>query len=212
MLKRTKHDKRATSEEPIFVDDQLYTELAKLIDKLAWGYSEKNKTLLQLRDKALFALLIVAGTRASEAVKLKKKQFRTYPNRIEIAQVETEKHGLTRKRVIMPLEGNLGPITRVFQEWFVTLPDEPEAYIFPRASPDKIIYSKHIGRVRVYQIVSQSGMFPHWARAVCANIWATVFGKDAWKLKNYMGWKRLESSSPYIQSNWEEDENKIYKV
>ena len=71
MLKRTKHDKRATSEEPIFVDDQLYTELAKLIDKLAWGIP-KNKTLLQLRDKALFALLIVAGTRASEAVKLKK--------------------------------------------------------------------------------------------------------------------------------------------
>jgi len=212
MLKRTKHAKRATSDEPIFVDQQLYSELSKLITQLAWDYSEKNKTLLQLRDKALFALLIVAGVRASEAVKLKKKQFRAYPNRIEIAQVETEKHGLLRKRVIMPLEGNLGPITRVFQEWFVTLPDEPEAYIFPRASPDKIIYSKHIGRVRVYQIVSQSGMFPHWARAVCANIWATVFGKDAWKLKNYMGWKRLESSSPYIQSNWEEDENKIYKV
>jgi hypothetical protein len=55
-------------------------------------------------------------------------------------------------------------------------------------------------------------MFPHWARAVCANIWAAVFGKDAWKLKNYMGWKRLESSSPYIQSNWEDDEKKIYEI
>jgi integrase len=212
MLKRTKHDKRATSDEPIFVDSQLYLELSKLIDKLAWGYSEKNIALLQQRDKALFALLIVAGPRAAEAIQLKKKQFRIYPNRIEIAQVETEKHGLIRKRIIMPLEGNLAPITQVFQKWFEKLPDDPEAYIFPRAGADSINYSKHISRVRVYQIVSQSGMFPHWARAVCANIWATVFGKDAWKLKNYMGWKRLESSSPYIQSNWEEDEYKIFKV
>ncbi len=210
-MKRTKHEKRATSEEPIFIDNQLYTELAKLIDKLAWEYSDKNLTL-QLRDKALFAFLIVAGTRASEAVILKKKQFRLYPNRIEVAQVETEKNGLLRKRIIMPLEGNLAPISKVFLAWFQTLPDDPEAYVFPRARADSTDYNKHIGRVRVYQIISQSGMFPHWARAVCANIWATVFGKDAWKLKNYMGWKRLESSSPYIQSNWEEDESKIYKI
>jgi integrase len=211
-MKRTKQEKRATSDEPIFIDDQLYLELAKLINKLTWDYSAKNLELLQQRDKGLFALLIVAGPRASEAIILKKKQFRVYPNRIEIAQVQTEKHGLLRKRIIMPLEGNLAEITKVFLQWFQTLPDDPDVYIFPRARPDSIDYKEHISRVRVYQIVSQSGMFPHWARAVCANIWATVFGKDAWKLKNYMGWKRLESSSPYIQSNWEEDENKIYKV
>jgi integrase len=211
-MKRTKHDKRATSEEPIFIDEQLYHDLSKLINKLTWDYSAKTPEVLQQRDKALFALLIVAGTRASEAIILKKKQFRVYPNRIEIAQVETEKHGLLRKRVIMPLEGSLSEITKVFLEWFMTLPDEPEAYVFPRCRIYHIDYKNHISRVRVYQIISRSGMFPHWARAVCANIWASVFGKDAWKLKNYMGWKRLESSSPYIQSNWEEDENKIYKV
>jgi integrase len=211
-MKRTKHDKRATSDEPIFVDQQLYAELAKLIDKLTWDYSCKNSEALRLRDRGLFALLIVAGPRANEAVILKKKQFRVYPNHIEIAQVETEKHGLIRKRIIMPLEGNLTGITQIFLEWFQTLPDDPEAYIFPPSTQERFLYSKHISRVRVYQVISRSGMFPHWARAVCANIWATVFGKDAWKLKNYMGWKRLESSSPYIQSNWEEDENKIYKI
>jgi site-specific recombinase XerD len=68
-------------------------------------YSDKNLTL-QLRDKALFAFLIVAGTRASEAVILKRNNS-TIPNRIEVAQVETEKNGLLRKRIIMPLEGNL---------------------------------------------------------------------------------------------------------
>jgi hypothetical protein len=211
-LKRTKQDKRATSDEPIFIDQQLYIELAKPIEQLTWDYSDKNREALQRRDKALFALLIVAGPRAGESVILKKKQFRVYPNRIEIAQVETEKHGLLRKRIIMPLEGSLSEITKIFLSWFNTLPDSPEAYIFPRATATNIDYTKHIGRVRVYQIISQSGMFPHWARAVCANIWAGVFGKDAWKLKNYMGWKRLESSSPYIQSNWEEDAEKIYKI
>ncbi len=209
MLKKTK---RATADEPIFIDNQLYPQLTQLIDKLDWGYSAKNMATLQRRDRAVFALMLVAGTRASETVKLKKKQFRPYINRIEIAQVQTEKNGQTRKRIIMPLQGNLAPITQIFQEWFDTLPEDPETYIFPKATHDKILYHKHIGRVRVYQIVRQSGMFPHWARAVCANIWAAVFGKDAWKLKNYMGWKRLESSSPYIQSNWEDDEKKIYEI
>ena len=207
-----KTKKRATSDEPIFIDQQFYADLAKLLDKIAWDYAAKTREELQSRDKAIFALLIITGLRASEAINLKKKQFRVYTDHIEIAQVPTLKHGATRIRIIMPLKGNLAPITQVFQKWFITLPENPEAYVFPKATPDAIYFNKHIGRGRVYQIIRQTGMFPHWARAVCANIWAKVFGKDAWKLKNYMGWKNLESSSPYIQSNWEEDENKIYKV
>jgi len=209
---RLKTKKRATSEEPIFLNDNLFVELGNLVSNLDWGY-KANKKLLNNRDRALFAFLFLTGCRISEALTLKQKQFCIYSNRIEVVNIVTLKHGSLRAKVILPKSGALRNLTAIFERWLTTV-TQKESYVFPRATTSgDIDWTEHLGRKRAYQIIQPSGKFPHWARAVCETIYGKkVFGNDAWKLKEFMGLKRLDSTASYVQGSWEENEQDIYQL
>ena len=62
-------------------------------------------------------------------------------------------------------------------------------------------------------IKTMTDRFPHWFRSVCETIYGRlIFNSDAWKLKEFMGLRRLDSTTPYVQGSWEEDEEKIFKL
>lgn len=35
---------------------------------------------------------------------------------------------------------------------------------------------------------------------------------ELWKLKQFMGWINLDSSSAYVQGNWEENSREIFRL
>jgi integrase len=213
MLNQTVKRKRATSQEPIFLDAKLFVDLADLINKIDWPYKGPLKEDLVRRDKALFAFMVLTGCRVSEALNIKAKQFRIYPLHIEIANIVTLKRGLIRKRIILPKKGSFKGLTLTVQDWLTSVDWEPDFFIFPRANTKWFAFKHHINRHRAYQVISLSGKFPHWARAVYETIYArSIFKNNAYKLKEFMGLKWLESTSPYVQGSWEENEKEIYKL
>jgi len=49
-------------------------------------------------------------------------------------------------------------------------------------------------------------------QGVCENIYGKlIFNNDAWKLKEFMGLKRLDSTTPYVKGSWKL-QFKIYNV
>lgn len=215
--------KRATKDLPIFLDDNLYENLANIIGALNWDYKSNLKAEYLLRDKALVALLILTGCRISEALRLKRKQFRIYPGQITLKNVETLKHGKIRKEIVLPKRGSLAPFTAIFEAWLIKIPekrdetkqDNPdEYYIFPSGSTKQFNYNKPMTRYRASTIIkSTTGKFAHWFRAVCENIYGKlVFKNSAYKLKDFMGLINLSSTDPYIQADWEEDKEKVFNL
>lgn len=208
--------RRATADEPIFLDAKFFSELDGLIKKIDWPYKSKFAGALVKRDRALFAFIILTGVRASEAIEIRLKQIRPYPGYIEVANIKTIKRGLLRSRVIMPKIGALKVLTLYVEAWLreieVDGPGE-DAYLFPRLAPDGFNYEAHINRHRVYQVIQATGKFPHWGRAVCETLYGKkIFKGDAWKLKQFMGLKRLDSTSPYVQGTWQENEKDVYRL
>lgn len=222
-LKDVEHDKRKTKDIPIYVDDSLYGNLEKIIAKTNWPYKSINADKLLMRDHALVALLILAGLRISEALRLKRKQFRIYEDHILLVNVETAKHGLLRKEIFLPKRGNLARFTEVFEAWLNSIQEDTEEedteewFIFPTGTSRKdepFHYDKPLTRFRVNAIIKETtGKFPHWFRAVCENIYGKmVFQNNAYKLKEFMGLVNLGSTDPYIQAVWQEDKEKIFKL
>ena len=210
MLDRTL--KRATRDEPIFLDAQLYQELEDLVKKITWNYQSNLKLTLQTRDRALFSFLLLTGLRISEALQVKRKQLRIYENRIEAAHLHTVKRGNIRVKVILPKKGALKGLTEIFECW-LTQVKGPESFIFPSGHGSVLNFNKPIDRVRAYQVISLTGKFPHWARAVCETIYGRlIFNNDAWKLKEFMGLKRLDSTAAYVSGSWEESEKNVFKL
>lgn len=211
--------KRATSDEPIIIDtstpqterqsaQQLIKELIEIVSQVEWPY-KTMKHYFWMRDKALLALLFLTGLRVSEALTIKQKQTRIFENKILIVNVQTLKHGKLRDEIDLPKIGSLAPLTAYVEEWLQTV-EEPEHYIFPRGAANKFLWKTPLGRYRAFWIVkSQTGKFPHWARAVCATIYGKVIFHDAFDLKEFMGWRRLDSSSPYVQTNWKAKRKRV---
>jgi integrase len=156
---------------------------------------------------------MLSGLRVSEAVSLTKKQFRVYEDKVILANAQPLKHGLLRPKIILTRKGRLAPFTEIFLEWYNQLPEYAE-YVFGSGCASGISYDKHLSRFRVHRIIkTTSGKFPHWYRSVCESIYArSVFHNDAWKLKAFMGLKSLESTSPYVSGNWEENIEDINSV
>jgi integrase len=209
----SKPKKRGVSDVPIFLDNRLWKELSEVLTMEGWNY-KVNMTEFHQRDKALICLLLLSGCRISEALDLKKIQFRTYDNEIILANVKTEKNGLLRKRIVLPKKGKFEIFSTTFEEWLNKVPTD-DSYIFPSATPHgNLLWNQGLSRYRAHRIIKyMTGKFPHWYRAVCENIYGKiVFKNDAWKLKGFMGYKNLDSTSPYVSGSWEEDEKRIYTV
>jgi hypothetical protein len=214
--------KRSTSDEPIIIDTstpqaekettrQLIANLDILINKMAWDY-KTNKLLLQTRDKAIFALTILAGTRISECLRLKKKQTLISLQKILLVNVETLKHGNLRDEIDLPKIGALAVLTNYVEDWLKYVPDN-EAYIFPRGTNSEakpFLWNQPLSRKRAFWIIkTQTKMFPHWGRAVCETIYGKVIFKDSYDLMQFMGLKRLDSTTPYVQSNWKNKRKRV---
>lgn len=207
-----KKSKRATKDIPIFLDAKLFNDLENLIINTSWVYKSSNRKLLIIRDRALTSLLILAGLRIGEALQLKKKQFRVYSDHILLKNVKTEKNGKLRSEIILPKKGSLAPFTVMFEQWLNSITNE-DGYIFPTCNRNGLDYNKRLTRTRAYRIISKTGRFPHWFRAVSENIYGRlVFGNNPYKLKDFMGLVNLESTAPYIQASWQEDKAKVFKI
>lgn len=204
--------KRATTDEPIYLDAKFFEELRALILKIKWPYKSQLADKLTLRDRALVAFLILTGLRISEAIQVKRKQIREYENRVEVLNLKTLKHNNLRARVMFPKIGAFKPFTFIFLDWLKEVQD-PEAFLFPRWTPAGFKYDKAINRHRAYQTVALTGKFPHWFRAVCETVYGKkIFKNDAWKLKQFMGLRTLEATSYYVQGSWEENEKDVFKL
>lgn len=204
--------KRAVGDEPIFLDKRLFGELFSLINLEGWPY-KTNRQEFQLRDRALMSLLILTGLRISEVLMLRKLQFRVYNKKIMLKSVRTKKSGYTREKITLPKTGSLARFTDVFENW-LRLVSTKEHYIFPCGTAYGFNWHKHLGRKRAFWIIkTTTGKFPHYFRAVCETIYGRIiFKNDAWKLKQFMGLKRLDSTTPYVQGSWEEDEHRIFEI
>lgn len=207
--------KRKVSDVPIFLDDRLWDELHTIINLSGWNY-KTNIRLFKLRDRALICLLILTGLRISEALRLRKLQFRVYDKEIVLANAQTVKRGLMRTRIVLPKSGSLAAFTLVFEEWLNVVPYD-ESYIFPKGTSlraGSFLWDKHLSTKRAFWIIkTTTGKFPQWFRGVCETVYGRlIFKSDAWKLKEFMGLKRLDSTTPYVKGTWEEDEHRIYEI
>lgn len=206
--------KRSVSDIPIFLEG-IWEDLEEILNVDGWPY-QTNTVLFQLRDRALICLLILTGLRISEVLRLKKLQFRSYKRKILLANVQTAKHGLLRDKIVLPKQGKLSMFTLVFEEWLNTIPNK-ESYVFPKGTAlrtGSFLWDKPLSTKRAFWIIkTTTGKFPHWFRAVCETIYGRlVFKSDAWKLKEFMGLKRLDSTSPYVKGTWEDNLENIYKL
>jgi len=130
-----------------------------------------------------------------------------------LKSVRTKKSGYTREKITLPKTGSLARFTDVFENW-LRFVSTKEHYIFPCGTAYGFKWNKHLGRKRAFWIIkTTTGKFPHYFRAVCETIYGRIiFKNDAWKLKQFMGLKRLDSTTPYVQGSWEEDEHRIFEI
>jgi len=207
-----KNKKRKVQDVPIFLDRQLFKELEQFINAPTWPY-KTNREEYWLRDQALISILILTGVRVTEALNLRKLQFRIYEDHILLANVETKKKGLIRKKIILPLKGNFAPFTRKFSEWLQKIPNE-NCFIFPSGGIHGFNWKSKLSRQRAHWIIKTATQrFPHWFRGVCETVYGRlIFQNDAWKLKEFMGLKNLDSTTPYVGGSWEEDEKRIFEL
>ena len=204
--------KRSVRDIPVFLDERLFEELYILVNRSGWQY-KTNREQFQFRDRALICLLVLTGLRISEALMLKRLQFRVYSDRILVRNVRTLKRGKMRVKITLPKQGKLAPFTEVFERWLRLVPEE-DCYVFPSGCAWGFRWNKPLSRKRAFWIIkTMTGRFPHWFRSVCETIYGRlIFNSDAWKLKEFMGLRRLDSTTPYVQGSWEEDEEKIFKL
>jgi len=204
--------KRSVQDVPIFLDSRLFVELQSLVELKGWPYKTQRE-LYWMRDNALICFLILTGLRVSEALMVHRNQLRVYSDRIILRSARTLKGGLTREKVTLPKQGNLAYFTRVFEKWLNRVEGE-DSYVFPSGGYNGFRWNRKLSRYRAHRIVKdKTGKFPHWFRGVCETIYGRlVFKSDAWKLKQFMGLKRLDSTSPYVKGSWEEDEHRIFEV
>jgi len=111
------------------------------------------------------------------------------------------------------LKGNFAPFTRKFSEWLQKIPNE-NCFIFPSGGIHGFNWKSKLSRQRAHWIIKTATQrFPHWFRGVCETVYGRlIFQNDAWKLKEFMGLKNLDSTTPYVGGSWEEDERRIFEL
>ena len=213
----TGKNRRATKSIPIIAYEkedlpELIEKLISIIEKTEWNYTSEFRDILIMRDKALVAFLFLTGLRIRETTRLYLAQVRERPKKFMIYNVLTVKRGDDRE-IEVPIDGALGQLTVYFEKWYRYLTQTGKGYyLFPSASGFGINYKKQIPQARVHQIMKKTtNYFPHWCRAVYENIYGhIIFDNNPYDLADYMGLKRLDSTKPYIQSDYKKKLVKLY--
>ena len=213
-------ERRAVSEIPVSPHSPNFiADIVAEIHRIEWPYTKAEtmkvkgveipiKDLLRNRDQGLAAYIALIGPRITEALKRKRKDFTVEPDRILVAAFLPGKRGDMRKNLYLPRTGPRAPLTEIFLKWLEQVPSDPEAFVFPSAKPFGFIHwDRRLERARAHWIMKSTiGKFPHWYRSVCETyIGKLVFKSDAFKLRKYMGVKRLESVVPYVNEPFQAD-------
>lgn len=205
--------KRKVKDEPIIIDQYLIPKLQEIVQHTQWPY-KTNIDQLQMRDQAVVSFFILTGIRNSEHKQLRKKQTRIYKTHILIINVQPSKRGKLREEIVLPKTGGLSYFTLTFEKWLMQVPGDNDV-LFPSADLNgKLHWDKPLSRKRVHWIIkTTTGFFPHWFRGVCETLYGKqIFKNDAWALKDFMGLIDLESTLPYVSSQWKQYEKNIFKV
>lgn len=203
--------KRAVAREIIRISPEFFKELRRTILTNQIEY-KVCPDLFHIRDSALIATLTLTGLRAAEVVLLKRDQFVEDPDLIRIYKVKTVKRGLLREKIPLASRGELGKFTEIIFNWIDQIPHR-SCFVFPRGSYAGINFDEHLSRKSVYRITRKiTGKYPHYFRSVCATIYGKIFDNDPYLLKDFMGWKNLNSSTPYVKRQWENYEQKVNSV
>jgi integrase len=211
---KTLRKKRAVHPEQIDIEQtDFFEKLEKDVEATNWNYKSNNAENLQQRDHALVSSLILTGLRITELLERKKGDFKDHKNNISLFSVPTLKHGKVRTEIRMSKTGALAPLTMKLKQWLDLIPEE-DAYAFPSGRGDGFIWAHPVGRKRAWQIIyTTTGKFPHLYRGIHETIYGKlVFNKDPWKLKEYMGLNRLDSTTPYVGTPWQQDLDKLAKL
>lgn len=220
--------KRKVSDVPINIEDDpdFFPKLLQSIENMKMPYKH-NAEQIQLRDQALVATFILTGLRNREKEQLHKggenkniSFFEKHNTQKDqkygiITGIQPEKKGAFRKKIWLPQKGTLAPFTEIFIKWYNLVPEDAK-YFFPAVEKQsgKFLWNKPLGRHGTYKIIRKTtGKFPHWFRAVCANIYGRLlFDNNPYELCDFMGWKNLDSSKAYIASSWERHKREIMNL
>lgn len=210
IFRGVRNKKRKVEDIPIYPrHPDFIKNLVAEIHRIEWPYTtEKTKDKLRDRDQALAALLALIGPRISEALRFQRKYFMVELDRVTVADFLPGKHGNMRSGLWLPRNGPLAPLTEIFVKWLEQIPKEPETFVFPTAKPFGVIrWSVPMERARARTIFQTTiGKFPHWYRSVTETfVGKVIFRNDPYKLKKYMGVRRIESVYPYVGEPWEQD-------
>ncbi len=169
---------------------ELYDEITK---SEGWSYTgwpketaeEKQRIIdrYHLRDRALVSLTYLIGSRESETLRLRKKQFIREPKekRILVDSVELSKsykkgkqRNVSYRLGYLPLTGEREPLSRIVLEYIETL--EPE---------DKLFKFKEHRAWEIAKAILPNSTF-HWLRAYCENYLYDNWDHDLLAVSDYI--------------------------
>jgi len=175
------------------------------------GAYRRGAWRLELRDRALMSLLYIGGARAVEVVGgytlagyfpgLSTENFVDQGEFIMLRGLKAVKYKFTkigakwvpiknwklypnRPEIPIPREGPLAWIGHHVENWLDVVGEGPLFKIGPN---------------RAYHIVhDKTGLMPHYFRAMGLKLWYRLFGKDAFRLKEFSGHKDWNSLAVYM--------------
>lgn len=203
-------EKRSVSDIPVYPrSPNFIRDLVAEIHRIEWPYTkEETKDMLRDRDQGLAAYLALLGLRITEALKRQRKDFTIEDDRVSVMDFLPGKRGLVRSGLWLPRTGPRAPLTEIFLKWLEQVPDNPDNYVFPSAKPFGLIcWSRPLEGARAHWILKSTiGKFPHWYRSVVETyVGKIIFRNDPFKLKKFMGVRRIESVYPYVNEPYEQD-------
>lgn len=198
--------KRKVKDVPIFTDKGFFEELYFQFLSKHWKYKTLPQ-LYQVRDNAICAGLLLTGCRPSELALIQKHQIRNLDDRIIFTNIQTLKRGHIRPKIFCSKTSDIfSKFTELLERWFVKL-EERDDVLFPSGSAFGLNFKRSLTRKRIERVVKKkTGLFPAWFRGVHETYYGNVvFRGNAWKLKEYMGLRFVDSTAPYVQTSYERD-------
>jgi integrase len=130
-------------------DIELYPQPQELYEAImgseGWPYKVNRDEYLR-RDRALVALLYLCALRVSEALRLRKSQFRILEDRVEVEGIKLSKmrrKGKPRRHKFrvawLPLTGERAVFTQLVLEYLETLREDEPLFKFSRQRAQQVV-------------------------------------------------------------------------
>lgn len=165
-------------------------------EKLLSYYDKCPKQL----HKDVFTILFETGGRVSEIIELRPEQFVWNDEAITIAGMTVLKYRRRMRRDVYIKRDEHD----VLAEDLVSFVERCKTdYLFPRTTPfyGEPIAGEHTSRVRIYLLTREisDDLWPHFFRSQRASYLVYVRGLNAFELKDWFGWKSMDSAGHYVR-------------